>query len=169
MAPFAEAQVGETRVSIVVSPTLVDFAGFGPMTSVAAEVRVTRFFSEAAGGQLSTFAVVPLEGAAALSACAPGRVCESRSTPGLVSGAVMSMIGEFGETGFRGSFGPGYVSASGMQGSGPRSTAAVAFGLDWIPSGRSRFTPTLGLRIVQMTSAIAGMRQLVLPGVGLTF
>jgi hypothetical protein len=166
----ASAQVGETRVSFVLSPTLVDFAGFGGgMGAVAAQLRVTRYFTTTTGGEISTFALLPLGGAASEPSCVPGGSCQSRQTPNMVQGALVSALSEFGETGFRGSIGGGVANATGMKGPGARTSAVGSFGLEWVPSGKSSLTPTFSVRVLQLASPLAGMRQLFLPGIGFAF
>jgi hypothetical protein len=167
----AAAQVGETQISLVVSPTYVDFVGFGGgFSAAAAQLRISRYFTVTTGAELSTFAVLPLGQARSEPGCAPGNApCQARQTPSMIQGGLLSALGVFGETGFRGSLGGGVANVMGMEGPGARTSAVGSFGLEWVPSGKSRFTPTFSVRMLQLASPLAGMRQLFLPGLGLTF
>jgi hypothetical protein len=169
------AQEGETRISLVVSPTRLDFApGFGGGAGgVSAELRVTRYFSRAVGAQVSALGVMAASQSAALGLCVPGATnCVSeRRSPSALWGGLVSGIGVLGETGLRASLGAGGFRAAGYREGTSTSAGSSALGLgaEWVPSGSSRFTPTLGVRAIFLATPIAGMRQIYLPGVGVTF
>jgi hypothetical protein len=80
-----------------------------------------------------------------------------------------SLFAYAGETGLRAAVGIGAVGASGGEGLGNRSSVAGVVGLDWVPRSNNRFAPTFAIRLVQLSSPIAGARQLLLPGIGLSF
>jgi len=170
LASPVAAQQDMTRVTLTVSPTAVDFAGFGgSFGAAAAQLSVARFFNRSVGGELTAFAVLPLGAATMQPACIQGSACQSRSTPSMLNGLVIAPFAYLGETGLRASAGVGLVSAVGGEGFGSRSSGAASFALDWVPRGNSRFTPTLGVRLVRLATPVSGARQLVLPGVGLAF
>jgi hypothetical protein len=171
----ARAQVGETRVSIVLSPTRLSFApGFGGASgALAGEVRVTRFFTQTFGAQVSALGVMATSQSAALALCVPSATTcvGERRSPAALWGGLASGIAVLGESGLRTSLGVGGFRAAGYR-EGSRtsaSSAAVGVGAEWVPSGTSRFTPTVGVRALVLASPIAGVRQIFLPGVGVAF
>ena len=164
------AQENETTVTLTVSPTFVNFSGFGGSFGAAvARLSVGRGFTRHTGGELSAFALAPLGGASSQPDCPALVSCQARSTPSVLSGLSTSVFGYAGETGLRASAGLGVVGASGGEGLGNRSSLAGIFGLDYVPRSDNRFVPTFAFRVVQLASPIAGARQLLLPGVGLSF
>jgi hypothetical protein len=164
------AQETGTTVTLTISPTFVSFNGFGGSFGAAvARLSVSRSFTRLTGGEVSAFALAPLGGASIQPGCVPGGSCQTRSTPSVLSGLLTSMFGYAGETGLRASAGVGVVGASGGEGLGNRSSFAGVLGLDWVPQTDNRFVPTIAFRVVQLASPIAGARQLLLPGVGLSF
>lgn len=170
LARSAAAQDGSTQVTFTVGPTVVDFAGFGgALGGAAAQLRVSHFFSRNLGGELSAFAILPTGGSASLATCVPGNSCESRATPRLLNGVLVSPFVFAGNTGLRITLGAGAVRAAGGQGPGARASAAGALGVDWDSRSTSRFAPIIGVRVVRLATPIYGARHLLLPGVGLTF
>lgn len=164
------AQEAGTTITLTVSPSFVNFPGAGGHFGAAvARLSVSQDFSRMTGGELSAFALAPLGGASAQPGCPQGTKCTSISTPGLLSGLVASLFADAGESPLRVSAGIGAVGASGGEGFGSRSSVVGLMGLDWLPRTNSQFAPTLAIRIVQLSSPIAGGRTLVLPGVGLSF
>ena len=171
VAASAAAQDGrETRITLTVGPTFVDFAGFGgSVGAAAAQLQVSRYFSPTAGGELSAFMVVPAGGASSQPECVAGATCQSRATPGMVNGLLASAFTFLGESGFRVSAGGGGVKAFGGEGLGATASLAGSVGLDWVTRGNSRLLPTFGVHVVQLARPIAGARQFLLPGAGFTF
>lgn len=163
------AQDNGTTVTLTVGPTFVYFEGFGSGPAAVARLSISRDFTRMTGGELSAFALAPLGGATSTPDCIPGGSCATRSTPHLLSGILTSVFAYAGETGIRGSIGAGAVAASGGEGLENRSSYAGFVGLDWLPKSDNRFVPTLSVRFVQLTSPVGGARQLLLPGVGLSF
>lgn len=164
------AQETGTTVTLTVSPSFVNFDGFGGSFGAAvARLSVSRDFSRMTGGEISAFAIAPLGGATSQPGCTVGSTCQTRSTPSVISGLLTSIFAYAGESGLRASVGIGGATASGGEGLGHRSSAAGLVGLDWLPRSNNRFAPTFSIRLVQLASPIAGARQLLLPGVGLTF
>ena len=164
------AQETGTTVTLTVSPTFVSFSGFGGSFGAAvARLSVSRGFTRLTGGEASAFVLAPLGSASSQPGCVVGGSCQARTTPSLLSGLLTSMYGYAGETGLRASAGIGVVGASGGEGLGNRSSFAGVLGLDWVPQTDNRFAPTFAFRLVQLASPIAGARQLLLPGVGLSF
>jgi hypothetical protein len=164
------AQDTETTVTLTVSPSFVHFDGFGGgFGAVVTRLSVSRGFTRFTGGEVSAFALAPLGAASSQPGCVAGGTCETRSTPSLLSGLLTSVFGYAGETGLRASAGAGVVGASGGEGLGNRSSLAGVVGLDWEPRSNNRFAPTFAFRLVQLARPIAGARQLLLPGVGLSF
>lgn len=166
----ALAQESGTTVTLSVSPSFVNFASFGgSFPAAVAQLNVSRPFTRSTGGEVSLFALVPLGGATAMPDCPPLVSCVSTQTPSLLTGALASIFAYAGETGLRASLGGGAAFASGGEGFPHRSSPAGVVGLDWIPNTRNRFVPTVAVRLVYLTSPIAGARQLLLPGLGLRF
>lgn len=164
----AKGQEDGTTVTLTVSPTLIRFDGFGGSFGAAvARLSIARDFSRATGGEFSAFTLAPLGGASSLPLCASTASCITRSTPSALSGALTSLFAYAGDV--RMAIGAGGVAASGGEGFRNRSSLAGLVGLDYIPRTNNRFAPTFALRIVQLSRPIAGARQLLLPGVGLTF
>jgi hypothetical protein len=164
------AQDAETTVTLTVGPSYVNFDGFGGGFGAAvAQLSISRGFNRMTGGEVSVFALAPLGGASSQPGCTVGTVCEARSTPSVFSGVLTSVYAYAGESGLRASVGVGAVGASGGEGLGNRSSLAGLVGLDWVPRSSNRFAPTFAFRVVQLASPIAGARQLLLPGVGLSF
>lgn len=163
------AQESGTTVTLTVSPSFVDFAGLGSGPAAVARLSISRGFTRMTGGEVSAFVLAPLGGASATPECVVGGTCQTRSTPSLLSGVSTSVFAYVGETGLRGSIGVGAVGASGGEGLGNRGSFAGLIGVDWLPRTDTRFAPTFSFRLVQLASPIAGARQLLLPGVGLTF
>ena len=164
----ASAQQEGTTVTLTVSPTLIRFDGFGGSFGAAvARLSISRGFSQKTGGEFSAFTLAPLGGATSIPDCAPGGSCRTVSTPSALTGALASVFGDLGD--LRASIGAGGVAASGGEGFENRSSLAGLVGLDYIPRSNNRFAPTFAIRVVQLSRPIAGARQLLLPGVGLTF
>jgi hypothetical protein len=164
----ASGQEEGTTVTLTVSPTLIRFDGFGGSFGAAvARLSVSRGFSQKTGGELSAFTLAPLGGATSIPDCVAEAYCRTLSTPSALTGALASVFGYAGD--LRASVGAGGVAASGGEGFANRSSLAGLIGLDYIPRTNNRFAPTFALRIVQLSRPIAGARQLLLPGVGLTF
>ena len=164
------AQDTETTVTLTVSPSFVNFDGFGGgFGAVVTRLSVSRGFTRFTGGEVSAFALAPLGAATSQPGCVVGGTCEARSTPSLLTGLLTSVFGYAGETGLRASAGAGVVGATGGEGLDNRSCLAGVVGLDWEPRSNNRFAPTFAFRLVQLARPIAGARQLLLPGVGLSF
>ena len=168
---LVKAQDPGPTLTVTVSPTAVDFGAFGGSFSAAvARLNVNVPFTRMTGGEISAFALAPMGGASSQPGCPVGSSsCQARSTPGLLSGFLTSFFAYAGETGLRASAGVGGVVASGGEGLDRRSSPAGVLGLDWLPRTDNRFVPTFAIRFVRLSSPIAGARQLLLPGVGLTF
>ena len=165
-----DAQDTGTTVTLTVGPSFVNFPGAGGHFGAAvARLSVTRGFNRMTGGEMSAFALAPLGGASAQAECPPATKCISTSTPSLLSGVLASVFAYAGESPLRVSVGVGAVGASGGEGFQNRSSVAGLAGLDWVPRTSNQFAPTLALRIVQLSSPIAGARTLLLPGLGLSF
>ena len=164
------AQETGTTVTLTVSPSFVNFDGFGGgFVAVVARLSISRDFTRMTGGEISAFTLAPLGGASSQPGCTVGSSCQSRSTPSVLSGVLTSLFAYAGGTGLRAAVGIGAVGASGGEGLAHRSSVAGLVGLDWVPRGNNRFTPTFAIRLVQLASPIAGARQLLLPGIGLSF
>lgn len=164
------AQETGTTVTLTVSPSFVSFDGFGgSFGAVVARLSVSRDFTRMTGGEVSAFTLAPLGGASSQPGCTVGSTCQSRSTPSVLSGVLTSLFVYAGETGLRAAAGVGAVGASGGQGLENRSSVAGLVGLDWVPRSNNRFAPTFAVRLVQLSRPIAGARQLLLPGIGLSF
>lgn len=167
--PVAAQDTG-TRVTLTVSPGFVDFAGYGGgFPAAVARLSVSRDFSRYTGVELAGFVLAPMGGASAMADCVAGFSCISTSTPNLLSGGLVSGYVFAGDSPLRLSAGGGVVNASGGEGFGRRSTGALLFGIDLVPRTSNRFAPTVGIRVLQLASPLAGARQLILPGVGLSF
>ncbi|HEX6317166.1 MAG TPA: hypothetical protein VFZ73_19985 [Gemmatimonadaceae bacterium] len=168
-APLNAQETG-TTVTLTVSPSYVNFDGFGGGFGAAvARLSVSRGFTSRTGGELSVFALAPLGGATSIPGCVPGAVCRTTTTPSLLSGLLTSAFFDAGDTGLRLSLGVGGVTASGGEGFPHRTSGAGVAGLDWLPHTTNRFAPTIAVRVVQLASPIAGARQLLLPGLGFRF
>ena len=164
------AQDTERTVALTVSPSFVHFEEFGGGFGAAvARLSVSRAFTRLTGAEVSAFTLALLGGADDQPLCVAGSTCESRSTPSLLSGLLMSVFGYLGESGLRASVGVGAVGASGGEGLGNRSSFAGIVGLDWISRSNNRFAATVAFRLVQLASPIAGARVVLLPGVGISF
>ena len=164
------AQHTRTIITLTVSPTYVNFPDVGGhLGAAAARLGVSRDFTRLAGAEVSAFALAPLGGVAAQPGCPQGTKCISLATPNLVSGVLTSLFAYAGESGLRFSAGVGTVGASGGEGFENRSSVALLAGADWIPRTTSRFAPTLGIRVIGLSSPVAGARHLVLPGAGVRF
>lgn len=170
--PLTQLQAQElgTTITLTVGPSLVDFGDFGGRFGAAViRLSVSRDFNRLTGVETSLFALAPLGGMAAIAGCVTGGVCQTRSTPSVLSGAMASLFVYAGESGLRMAVGGGAVSAHGGEGFARRSTVAALVGLDLIPRSNNRFVPTLSVRLLQLSSPLAGARQLFLPGLGLRF
>lgn len=164
------AQEEATTVTLSVGPSFVNFVSFGgSFPAAVAQLSVSKPFTRQTGGELSFFALAPLGSAAAVPDCPPLVSCVATQTPSLLSGALVSVFAYAGETGLRASVGGGGAFASGGEGFPHRTSPAGLVGLDWIPESRNRFIPAVNVRLVYLTSPIAGARQLLLPGLGLRF
>lgn len=168
--PTAAQEAGGTTVSLTVSPSVVNFAGFGGrFGAVVARLSVTRDFTRHTGGEVSAFMLAPMGGATAIPGCVEGSACQTYSTPNAVTGILTSAFVRAGESGLRLSAGAGAVSASGGEGLDHRFSLAGLVGVDYEPRSRNRLVPTFALRVVHLASPIAGARQLLLPGIGFSF
>lgn len=166
----ARAQDSRTSVALTASPSFVNFEVFGGSFGAAvAGLSISRDFSRMVGGELSGFVLAPLGGASAQPGCPVGTACQSRSTPNLLSGLLASALWYLGESGFQASLGAGVATASGGEGLEHTSSAAGSVGLGWTPRRSSGLAPTLGVRVVQLASPLAGARTLLLPGIGVSF
>lgn len=169
-AATLQAQDTGTTVTLTVSPSYVNFAGYGGgFPSAVARLSVSRGFTTTIGGELSVFALAPLGGATSIPGCVPEATCRTTTTPSLLSGVLTAAYFDAGDTGLRLSLGVGGVTASGGEGFPHRSSGAGVVGLDWLPNTTNRFAPAIAVRFVQLASPIAGARQLLLPGLGFRF
>lgn len=170
----AGAQGRATRVSASVGATSVHLDGFGAgrFTAAVATLGVNRRLGTHGGGELTAFTVIPTGNATVMPACLPNVLCTGRSTPSAVNGVLVSPYLLLGADGLRLSAGGGLITASGHDLTGKRSGGVFTASLDWTPTRRARLAPTVGIRLVQTmssTSSVAGVRRMVLPGVGLSF
>ena len=103
LAAPASGQVGETRVSIVVSPTFLSFAPEfgGGKSAFAGEVRVTRFFNRSFGAQLSGRAAIPGSQTSVVPSCANSSAsgCVWTQSPSGIMSSVASLLGRLGRDG----------------------------------------------------------------------
>jgi hypothetical protein len=160
----------ETTITLTVSPSFVDFGDFGGRFGAGViRLSASRSITRLTGAELSTFALAPLGGMTSIPGCVEGAACRTYSTPNMLSGASGSFYVYAGESGLRLALGGGLVRALGGEGFDRRSTTAAVVGLDWIPSSNNRFAPTLAVRFLQLSTPLAGARQLLLPGVGVRF
>jgi hypothetical protein len=170
--PFGQlsAQEPETTITLTVSPSFVDFGDFGGRFGAGViRLSASRSITRLTGAEVSTFALAPLGGMSSIPGCAEGGTCRTYSTPNMLTGASGSFYVYAGESGLRLSLGGGLVRALGGEGFDKRSTVAGLVGIDWIPPSDNRFAPTLAVRFLQLSTPIAGARQLLLPGVGIRF
>jgi hypothetical protein len=159
-----------TTVSVTVSPSFVNFSGWGGSFGAAViQLSIRRDFSRTFGGEFTAFTLTPMGGATSIPGCVPGGVCETRSTPNMLFGVMPSVYSWIAGSDLRLSGGVGFAGAAGGEGFENRSSLAGLLGIDWVPRSRNRMVPTLALRVVQLSSPIAGARQLLLPGVGISF
>ena len=151
---------GQTRVSVLLGPTWVDFSlgGFGAMSG---QLRL-----ELGPFDLSALGVVPM-GQAVAADCVPNTPCGGGSTPDAVWGGVASLSKAIGTTGLRASVGVGAITTLGPEGSDQEPSAAGSLGLDWVRTRGAGLT--LGVRALGLASSIAGMRYHVLPSIGFRF
>lgn len=165
-----QAQDGSVTITLSVSPSFVDFNGFGGRVSVAVvRLSASTNFNQLTGAEVSAFAQAPLGGATSITDCPTSGRCVTRATPSLLSGALASFFVYAGDSGLRASLGGGTVNAHGGEGLSRRSTLAGLAGLDWTPRTDNRFAPTFSIRLLQLSAPLAGARQLLLPGVGIRF
>jgi hypothetical protein len=165
----SRAQEG-TTVSVTVSPSFVNFAGWGGSFGAAAmQLSIRRDFTRSVGGELTAFTLTPTGAASAIPGCVQGSSCVTRTTPSLLFGLMPSIYTWIGGSSLRLSGGFGFAGAVGGEGLENTSSLAGLLGMDWVPRSRNRMVPTLALRIVQLSSPIAGARQLLLPGLGISF
>jgi hypothetical protein len=166
---MAAQEPDRTTVTFAVSPSFIQFDGFGGSFGTAvAQLRVQRTFGVDAGGELSMFAVVPMGAATSIPSCPLLGSCVTRSTPNVLNGVIASGYRYLGATGLRIGLGGGNVWASGGEGSPHTSSLAGLAGIDW-ESRSSGIRPTIGVRMVLLTRPIYGARQLLVPGAGFSF
>ena len=165
----ARAQAPERTVVVTVSPSYVAYDPLGSFPAVVAQVGARHAFNATFGGELAVFALGTLGGATAIPDCPAGVSCVTRSTPNALSGVLASMLTRVGTSALGVSLGVGAVTAMGGEGVDHRSSAAASIGIEWIPRTTSRWVPTASIRYVQLASPIAGLRHLVLPGIGVAF
>ena len=164
------AQERETVITLSVGPSVVDFGEFGgPFPAGVVRLSASTDFSRLLGAEAPAFALAPLGRQTAIPECVPGGSCQTRTSPSMLSGFLGTLLISAGESGFRAAVGGGSVSAQGGEGFSRRSTVAGLVGLDWIPRSNSRLAPTFSIRLMQLSAPIAGARQLLLPGIGLSF
>ena len=169
---IAAAQDEGAGITLRFGPTALDFAGFGGrFGAVVGEVGFARRFGANSGADLSAFGILPMGGARAEPTCgAPvGASCAARSSPSALSGFLLSPFAFVAGSDLRLTTGVGMVAASGGEGLARRSSVALAAGVDWVPDSRSRLAPSVGIRTLRLSSAVAGVRYLLLPGVGVRF
>lgn len=165
----SDAQDG-TTISLTVSPSLVNFTGFGgSFGATVIQLNVRRDFTRSIGAELTAFTLAPMGGSTSIPGCVPGGVCETRSTPNMLYGFMPAVYNWVGGSDLRVSAGAGYAGSVGGEGFATRSTPAALLGVDWVPRSKNRMVPTFALRVVQLSRPIAGARQLLLPGVGIAF
>lgn len=165
-----DAQERETVITLSVGPSVIDFGAFGgPFPAAAIRLSASTDFTRFLGAEASAFAIAPLGGQTSTPDCVPGGDCRTRSSPGLMSGFLASLLMSPPESGLRAVLGGGSVSAQGGEGFARRSTIAGVIGLDWIPQSDNRLVPMFSIRLMQLSAPVAGARQLLLPGVGLRF
>jgi hypothetical protein len=165
----SNAQDG-TTISLTISPSFVDFGAWGGSFGAAVvQLSIRRDFTRSIGGELTAFTLAPMGGMSAIPGCVEGAQCQTRSTPNTFYGIVPSIYTWVGGSDLRLTTGGGLVGAAGGEGFENRNSLAGLLGVDWVPRSRNRMVPTVGLRVVQLSSPIAGARQLFLPGVGVSF
>ena len=164
------AQAPATRVALTVSLTTIDFSTFGGRFGAGAgQLALSHAVGATRGVDVAAFGVVPGGGATTDAACVQGTPCESRATPSLLTGVLVAPYLRVADGGLRLSAGAAVVRAVGGEGGDRRTTPAAVLAIDWLPPGRGRLAPTVGVRLLRFTSTMMGARQLVLPGVGLAF
>ena len=165
----SSAQAPERTVIVTVSPSYVAYDPLGSFPAVVAQLGARHAFNSTFGGELAAFALGTLGGATAIPDCPAGVSCVTRSTPNAITGVLASMLASVGTSALGVSLGIGAVTAMGGEGLDNRSAGAASIGLEWIPRTTSRWVPMVGIRYVQLASPIAGMRHLVVPGIGVAF
>lgn len=169
-ASTGAAQEQRTRIEFSVSPSFITFSGFGGSFGAAvARLSISRRITPNAGAEASVFTVVPSGAASAVPGCIQGSPCVTRTTPSALSGLMLSGYAAGAMSPVRVLVGGGVVRASGGEGFERRSTGAIMLGVEWVSRSTNRFGPSIGVRFAQLTSPLAGARQLFLPGVGLSF
>lgn len=169
MPSVAPAQ-SRTAIALTLGPSFIQFDGFGSSLGAAvAQVRLTRELTSHTGAEVTAFSLVPLGAVSVTPTCLPQAQCESRTTPNQLNGGFASAFVDVGESPLRVSAGYGYVSAVGGQGSGARSSGAWQVGLDWSRQRQSGLSFSAGVRALHLATPLYGARQLLLPGVGVSF
>ena len=166
----ARAQQGRTIRTLTVGPSAVNFDDYGGSIGAAvAWFSLARVSERLLGSEGAFFMMVPLGGASAVPDCIPQQPCQTRSTPSVLYGALVSGLANAGQGGLRAAFGLGAVGASGGEGLENRSSITGHVGLDWVARGSGKYVLTVTARLLLLASPIAGARQVFLPGIGVTF
>ena len=164
------AQDSRTIRTLTAGPSFVNFDEYGGSFGAAvAWFSIDRVSERLLGSEFAFFLLAPLGGASIQADCPAGVVCESKATPGLLYGGLFSGLARGGESGLRAAFGLGAVGAAGGEGLENRSSITGHVGLDWVAGGSGRYALTVTVRLLLLTSPIAGARQVLLPGIGVTF
>ena len=156
--------------TLTAGASLVDFEGYGGSLGAAVGwFSIARVSESLLGTEGAFFLFAPLGGASAIPDCPPAVTCQTKSTPGLLYGAMISGLVRTGDSGLRAAFGIGAIGAAGGEGLENRSSITGHVGLDWVARGSGKYVLTVTARLLLLASPIAGARQVFLPGIGVTF
>lgn len=169
-APSLGAAQSKTRITLAVSPSAVNFERAGAnLGAFVAQARISRDITAQAGVEVTAFSLMPTGAVSIMAGCLPDATCPSTETPSQVNGGFASAYLDIGETPLRLSTGYGRVHAVGGAGLEARNSGAYQLGLEWSPRRRAGLQLSAGVRALHLMDSILGARQLLLPGVGVTF
>jgi hypothetical protein len=159
----AQPAFAQTRTSVVVGGTWLDFESLGGTAAGTAQLRIQRNSLEISG-----FGIMPIGVTAAYADCIPDAPCPQRATPSALFGALLSLVSRPSAGGLRASVGGGFLTTSGLDWPGDHSSPAASLGVDWA-SRRDGAALTLGVRVIGLTSRVGSLRGVLLPAIGMNF
>ena len=137
-----------------------------PTAAITANVSVAKLWGAMVTGRV----LGTTEGRSAAPVCAPDRGgCIEYKTPDALLNVAAGVYVRMAETRLRATLSGGLLTAAGLRGAASTSSPTVQAGLEFAPWPDRRVSPFIELHLLRTTKDIAGIRTLVMPGVGIAF
>jgi hypothetical protein len=155
--------VGATRLPLA-------SAWSGGLTSPTAAITMNVRAAKLWGAMLAGRVLGTTEGRSAAPVCAPDRGgCVEYKTPDALLNVAGGLYLLMSDMRLRATLSGGLLTAAGLRGAVSTSSPTMQAGLEFAPWPDRRVSPFLELHMLRTTKDIAGIRTLVMPGVGIAF